>query len=38
MLDHRGQVTCGNRPEGGAVFVLRLPVASQSTMVEAAKA
>ncbi len=28
VQDHRGQITCQNRPEGGAVFVLRLPVAS----------
>jgi len=27
MQDHRGQITCHNRPEGGAEFVLRLPVA-----------
>jgi signal transduction histidine kinase len=27
VQDHRGQITCQNRPEGGAVFVLRLPVA-----------
>ncbi len=27
MQDHGGQITCENRPEGGAVFVLRLPVA-----------
>ena len=26
VQDHQGQVTCYNRPEGGAVFVLRLPV------------
>jgi signal transduction histidine kinase len=30
VQDHRGQITCRNKPEGGAVFVLRLPVASQS--------
>jgi len=29
VQDHRGQITCQNRSEGGAVFVLRLPVASQ---------
>lgn len=27
MQDHGGQITCENRPEGGAIFVLRLPVA-----------
>lgn len=28
VQDHGGQITCHNRPEGGAVFVLRLPAAS----------
>ena len=27
VQDHRGQITCQNKPEGGAVFVLRLPAA-----------
>lgn len=27
MQDHGGQITCENRPEGGAIFVLRLPIA-----------
>ena len=30
IQDHRGQITCQNKPEGGAVFVLHLPVASQA--------
>lgn len=30
VQDHRGQITCQNKPEGGAVFVLRLPVAEQT--------
>ncbi len=30
VQDHRGQITCHNKPEGGAVFVLHLPVASQA--------
>jgi two-component system NtrC family sensor kinase len=30
VQDHRGQITCQNKPEGGAVFVLRLPVARQA--------
>jgi len=30
VQDHQGQITCQNKPEGGAVFVLRLPVASQT--------
>jgi signal transduction histidine kinase len=25
ILDHKGQITCYNRPEGGAVFDIRLP-------------
>jgi signal transduction histidine kinase len=25
VQDHRGQITCQNKPEGGALFVLRLP-------------
>jgi signal transduction histidine kinase len=28
VQEHRGQITCQNKPEGGALFVLRLPVAS----------
>jgi signal transduction histidine kinase len=28
VRDHRGQITCQNNPEGGALFTLRLPVAS----------
>jgi len=28
VQEHQGQITCQNKPEGGAVFVLRLPVAS----------
>lgn len=31
VQDHGGQIVCHNRPEGGAVFVLRLPVASESS-------
>jgi signal transduction histidine kinase len=27
VQDHRGQITCQNRPEGGAVFEVRLPMA-----------
>jgi signal transduction histidine kinase len=27
VQDHRGQITCQNKPEGGALFVLRVPVA-----------
>ncbi len=28
VQDHGGQITCFNRPEGGAVFVLRFPVSA----------
>jgi len=37
--DHQGQISCENRPEGGAVFELRFPVAKQSVpkMAEAAR-
>jgi signal transduction histidine kinase len=30
VQDHGGQITCHNRPEGGAVFVLCLPVTAPS--------
>jgi signal transduction histidine kinase len=30
VQDHQGQITCENQPEGGAVFVLRLPIAYQA--------
>ncbi len=30
VQDHCGQITCQNNPEGGAMFMLRLPVASQT--------
>lgn len=30
VQEHQGQITCQNNPEGGALFTLRLPVASQS--------
>jgi len=36
MQDHAGQITCENRPEGGAVFVLRFPAAKQEARAEAA--
>jgi signal transduction histidine kinase len=29
VQDHHGQITCQNKPEGGAVFMLRLPVAKR---------
>jgi signal transduction histidine kinase len=30
VQDHQGLITCQNKSEGGALFVLRLPVASQA--------
>ena len=30
VQDHQGQISCENRPEGGAVFTLRFPAAKQS--------
>ncbi len=27
IQDHHGQITCQNKPEGGALFLLRLPIA-----------
>jgi signal transduction histidine kinase len=32
VQDHRGQITCQNSPEGGAVFVMRLPVIRQAEL------
>ncbi|MFZ0803793.1 MAG: HAMP domain-containing sensor histidine kinase [Terriglobales bacterium] len=31
VQDHGGQISCHNRPEGGAVFVLRLPAAGSES-------
>jgi signal transduction histidine kinase len=28
IQEHNGQITCQNRPEGGALFILRLPVSA----------
>ncbi len=40
VQDHQGQISCENRPEGGAVFELRFPAAKQPApkMAEAAQA
>jgi len=38
VQDHRGQITCFNRSEGGAVFVMRFPAAAQDAAVEASSA
>jgi len=29
MQDHDGQITCQNKPEGGALFVIRIPAAAE---------
>jgi len=29
IQDHGGQITCGNKPEGGALFVLKLPAMTE---------
>jgi len=31
VQDHQGQISCHNRPAGGAVFVLRFPIAESDT-------
>jgi signal transduction histidine kinase len=36
VQDHRGRITCQNQPEGGAVFVLRLPIARPDSKALAA--
>ncbi|MBI3478207.1 MAG: HAMP domain-containing histidine kinase [Acidobacteria bacterium] len=39
VQDHKGQISCHNRPEGGAAFEIRLPAfRSSSPLSEAAKA
>jgi signal transduction histidine kinase len=40
VQDHQGQISCENRPEGGAVFELRFPVAKKAApkFAEAAQA
>ncbi len=35
VQDHRGQIICQNNPEGGALFMLRLPVASPQALAAA---
>jgi two-component system NtrC family sensor kinase len=38
VQDHRGQISCQNKPEGGAVFILRFPIAIHAaSAVQAAK-
>jgi signal transduction histidine kinase len=39
IQDHKGQITCYNRPEGGAAFEIRLPIVRAMTpLTEAARA
>ena len=39
VQDHKGQITCYNRPEGGAAFEIRLPVVKVTApLAEAARA
>jgi signal transduction histidine kinase len=35
IIDHDGQITCQNKPEGGALFVVRLPIAAESASARA---
>jgi len=35
IQDHKGQITCANRPEGGAAFEIRLPVMKVAAPVAA---
>jgi signal transduction histidine kinase len=38
IQDHGGQITCQNKPEGGALFTVRLPGAAQPAVTAAARA
>ena len=38
IQDHKGQISCYNRPEGGAAFEIRLPVLKTAPLAEAARA
>jgi two-component system sensor histidine kinase HupT/HoxJ len=29
ILDHNGLITCQNKPEGGALFVIRIPAVTE---------
>jgi len=31
IQDHSGQITCQNKPEGGALFIVRIPAATESS-------
>jgi signal transduction histidine kinase len=36
VQNHEGQITCQNKPEGGALFVLRFPIKKQSGLAASA--
>lgn len=36
IQDHAGQITCRNRPEGGALFTMKLPVAAEAAQTAGA--
>lgn len=38
IQDHGGQITCQNKPDGGALFVLRFPVAAEAAAQTAGSA
>jgi signal transduction histidine kinase/multisubunit Na+/H+ antiporter MnhF subunit len=38
VQDHNGQVSCQNKPEGGALFVVKFPVAAESAVQAAGAA
>jgi signal transduction histidine kinase len=38
IQDHKGQITCYNRTEGGAVFEIRLPAFGRTALAEGARA
>ena len=35
VQDHTGQIMCHNKPEGGALFVVRFPVAAEAAVLVA---
>lgn len=38
IQEHHGQITCQNKPEGGALFIVRLPVAAEAAAAQVAGA
>ncbi|MGA1988209.1 MAG: HAMP domain-containing sensor histidine kinase, partial [Candidatus Sulfotelmatobacter sp.] len=38
IQDHSGQITCQNKPEGGAIFTVKIPAAESSAQVASAAA